>query len=89
LYCSISKRIFSQGNKIYDNPKPLSGHSDYFILIGGHSKAYNGMGAILARQGNYKKACVFFSKAIQIDSNYTEARKNLEILKKTLSSHKP
>ena len=35
------------------------------------------------------KAGDFFSKALQIDSNFVEARKNLDILEEALSSNEP
>ena len=54
-----------------------------------YAKGYNSIGFILARQGKLKKAFVFFSKALQIDPNDTQARKNLEMIKQTLSSHEP
>ena len=50
--------------------------------------AYNQIGVILSRQGKFKKAGVFFSKAIQIRPNYTEAQENIAILKKILSTDK-
>jgi len=47
-------------------------------------EGYNQIGLILAKQGKYKKAEVFFSKAVQIKPSYTEARKNIELLNKIL-----
>ena len=52
------------------------------------AKAYNAIGVILFQQGKYKKAGVFFSKAVQIKPSYTEAQKNIALLKKTLTSSK-
>ena len=52
-------------------------------------QAYNKIGLILFQQGKFKKAEVFFLKAIQINPNYSEARKNLEMLMRTIESNKP
>ena len=51
-------------------------------------EGYNQIGLILAEQGKYNKAKVFFLKAVQIKPSYTEARKNIELLNKILSPDK-
>ena len=43
-------------------------------------QAYNKLGLILFQQGKFNKAKTLLLKAMQIDPNYSEARKNLEIL---------
>jgi tetratricopeptide (TPR) repeat protein len=43
-------------------------------------QAYYKLGLILLRQGKFNKAKVLFSKAIQIDPKYSEARKHLDKL---------
>ena len=47
-------------------------------------QAYNKLGLILYRQGKFSKAKVLFSKALEIDHNYSEARKNIKIVQKKL-----
>ena len=51
-------------------------------------QTYNKIGIVLFKQGKLKKAGVFFSKAVQIKPSYTEAQKNIALLKKTLTSSK-
>jgi Tfp pilus assembly protein PilF len=48
-------------------------------------QAYNKIGFILLNQGKFKKAGVFFSKALQIDPRFSEARANLDIVRKRMS----
>ena len=43
-------------------------------------QSYNKLGVILLKQGKLDKAKVFFSKALQLDPNFSEARNNLNIL---------
>jgi len=42
---------------------------------------------VLARQGKFEKARIFFSKAIQIDPGFAAARRNLKFYK--APSHRP
>jgi len=49
-------------------------------------QAYNKLGFILFRQGKFKKAKVLFSKALEIDPKYSEARINLDIVQNTTLS---
>jgi tetratricopeptide (TPR) repeat protein len=48
-------------------------------------KAYNKIGIILFKQGKFKKAGAFFSKALQLDPCFSEARTNLDIVRKRMS----
>jgi Tfp pilus assembly protein PilF len=48
-------------------------------------QVYNKIGSILLKQGKFRKASVFFSKALQIDPGFSEARDNLDIVRKRMS----
>jgi len=50
-----------------------------------YASAYNDIGLILIQKGEVQQAGMFFSKAIQIDPEFDEARRNLYILKQSLS----
>ena len=49
-----------------------------------YAQAYNEIGIILAQKGKLQKSNDFFSKAIQLEPKYKEARNNLLILKSML-----
>jgi lipoprotein NlpI len=49
-------------------------------------ETYNKIGMILAEQGKYYKAKVFFSRALQLDPGFSEARTNLDILRNSRMS---
>jgi len=53
-----------------------------------HAEAYDAIGCILARQGKLKGAEIFFSRAVQINPNFSKARKHLEENRKQLSKTK-
>jgi len=59
---------FAQGHKI--NPE--------------YANIYNKIGLILVQRGKLEQAGVFFLKAIEIDPEFDDARRNLDILKQTL-----
>ena len=61
---------------VFHFAQAIKGNPDNFM-------AYNKIGVILLMQGKLKEAGTFLSKALQINPNYTQARKNLEILKQT------
>jgi len=52
-------------------------------------QAYNKIGLILFKQGKYDRAKVVFSKAIKIDSNDKETRKNLGVVNQALKLANP
>jgi hypothetical protein len=48
------------------NHEFLNFDDDIYITKNHHVKAYNDMGVILVRQGNYKKASVFFQRPYKL-----------------------
>ena len=50
-----------------------------------YAEAYNNIGVIFSRMKKFKKASVFFSKAVQVKPDFTKAHINLEITRKNLS----
>ena len=49
------------------------------------AEAYNNIGVVFSRLNKFKEASTFFAKAIQVKPDFTEARRNLEIVGHNLS----
>jgi Tfp pilus assembly protein PilF len=57
----------------------LSHYQQVITLHPGFAQAYNNMGSALAGQGRFEEAIVHFEQAINFDSHYRLAQKNLEL----------
>ena len=57
----------------------LSHYQQAITLHPSFAQAYNNIGSALAEQGRLEEAIVHFEQAINFDSNYRAAQKNLEL----------
>jgi len=83
-----SKAYYDLGNILLSQGKIKEAVTHYAKTIefsADYVQAYNKLGLILFKQGKFKKADVFFSKALQIDPGASDARANLDILRKRMS----
>ena len=69
-YNLMEKGQFEQASRVFKTII-LTDHNNY--------KAMTGYGRCLAEMGMYKDACKYFEKALEINSNYTQASLNLAI----------
>jgi Tfp pilus assembly protein PilF len=54
-------------------------------LVPNFAKAHNNLGGTLASQAKFEDAMTHFEKAISIDPDYIDARKNLELARSIIS----
>jgi protein O-mannosyl-transferase len=80
-YYNLGNILLRQGKMkeaVFQYAKAIEYRPDYV-------QAYNQIGVILLKQEKFKKAGVFFSKALQIDPGFSEARANLDTVRKRMS----
>ena len=83
-----SKAHYGLGNILFRQGKIKEAVSHYFKAIQykpDYVQVYNTLGSILAKEGKFKKAGVFFSAALKIDPGFSEARANLDMMRKRMS----
>ena len=74
---------------MYSNTERFEEAIDELLLVikqeAGHAEAYNSLGFVYSKLGDFPKAEQYLSKAIEIRPEFTQARDNLRAVRAELS----